>query len=100
MQIIAVILAAVTAAATSIAYIRNASAGSPEQPIPLLFLRLSHVPLWVDLVCYPAWFASALLLAFTLPPWAAMTVYCLAAVLPWELIRRHHNRRVKAGTPA
>ncbi|MFI1281691.1 hypothetical protein ACH4U5_13205 [Streptomyces sp. NPDC020858] len=100
MQIIAIILAAVTAAATSIAYIRNASAGSQGQPIPLLFVRLSHVPLWVDLVCYPAWFASALLLAFALPAWAAMTVYCLAAVLPWELMRRHHNRRFKTSTPA
>ncbi|MFD6970730.1 hypothetical protein [Streptomyces sp. NPDC059979] len=100
MQIIAVILAAVTAAATSIAYIRNASTGSQGQPIPLIFVRLSHVPLWVDLVCYLAWFASALLLAFTLPSWAAMAIYCLAAVLPWELMRRHHNRQVKTSTPA
>ncbi|WP_374773786.1 hypothetical protein OG756_12865 [Streptomyces sp. NBC_01310] len=100
MQIIAIILATATAAAISIAYIRNASAGSKGQPIPLIFVRLSHVPLWVDLVCYPAWLASALILAFTLPSWAAMTIYCLAAVLPWELMRRRHNRRIKTSTPA
>ncbi|MEU7729646.1 hypothetical protein AB0B78_31085 [Streptomyces sp. NPDC040724] len=100
MHIIFIILAAVTAAATSVAYIRKASASSQGQPIPPLFVRLTCVPLWVDMVCYPAWFASALFLVFALPSWAAITVYCLAAVLPWELIRRHHNRRVKTSTPA
>ncbi|MFF3325754.1 hypothetical protein [Streptomyces sp. NPDC002889] len=94
MQIIAIIAAAVTAASTSIAYMRYASAGSQEQPMPLVFRRLTYVPLWADLVCCLAWIASALLLGFTLPLWVGLAVYCAAALLPWELMRRRHNHRV------
>lgn len=97
MQIIAAIVAAVTAAATSIAYMRNLIAGSQEHPIPLFFGRRACVPLWIVLVCLPAWFASALLLGLALPSWAALTAYCAAAVLPWEVVRRRHNRRVRNG---
>ncbi|MEU9143973.1 hypothetical protein [Streptomyces sp. NPDC048349] len=99
MQIIAVVAAAVTAAAASMVYMRYAAAGSQERRIPGIFARLAYVPLRVELVCYPAWFASALLLGFTLPSWAAVTVYGVAALLPWELLRRRHNLRVGNDNP-
>ncbi|MFG2987778.1 hypothetical protein ACGFZK_00370 [Streptomyces sp. NPDC048257] len=93
MHTMTIIVATVTAACTSTAYIRYASTVCRDQHIPLVFHRLAMVPLWVDLVCHPVWFTCAVLLGFTLPLWAAMTLYCAAALLPWELIRRRHNHR-------
>lgn len=95
MQIIAITAAVVIGALASINYMQYASARSQGRPIPLVFLRLKFVPLWVDLAFFPAWIASACVLSFTLPLCLGLAVYCVAALLPWELMRRHHNRQVK-----
>ncbi|MGW6980530.1 hypothetical protein ACWGE1_13945 [Streptomyces sp. NPDC054932] len=94
------IAATVTAAATSIIYIRHASIVNRDQHIPFVFHRLANVPLWFDVLSYPGWCVSAILLGLTLPLWLGMGIYCVAALLPWELMRRRHNNRVARLDPS
>ncbi|MFE9479270.1 hypothetical protein ACFYNM_11750 [Streptomyces spororaveus] len=100
MYLATTIAAVFTAACSSSAYIRYASTVNPDQHIPPAFLRLAHVPFWVDLLCSSAWWASAMLLAYTLPLGLGLAVYFVAAVLPWEIMRRRHNRRVLSPGPS
>ncbi|MFG2292237.1 hypothetical protein [Streptomyces sp. NPDC048603] len=99
MQLIVSAVAAVTAAVTSIAFMQYVMAANPTQRIPLILLRPANVPLRVEVVCYPAWGASGALLGSTLPLWAATALGCTAAWIPWDVLRRRHNRRVTNHVP-
>ncbi|MET7846795.1 hypothetical protein ABZT48_00825 [Streptomyces avermitilis] len=99
MLIITTAAAIAIGAAASMAYMRYVSARSQGRPIFFASLRHGCVPPWVDLMFIPAWLASACVLCFTLPLWVGSALYCGAALLPAELMRRRHNRQVKDRLP-
>ncbi|CAM5576119.1 hypothetical protein [Streptomyces avidinii] len=94
MHIATIIAASFTAACTGIAYFHYTSTMNPNRHIPLFCPRFPNVPLWVDLVCCPAWWASGTVLCLAMPLWPGLALYCAAALPPMEIMRRRHNRRV------
>ncbi|MEV7617803.1 hypothetical protein [Streptomyces sp. NPDC089799] len=99
MQAIGIVLAILIAALTSIVVMRHVMAANPTQRIPLVLFRPSNVPLRVEVLSYPAWGLSGALLGSLLPLWTAMAVGCTAAWIPWDVLRRRHNRRVANALP-
>ncbi|MGX5189128.1 hypothetical protein ACWKT5_42110 [Streptomyces avermitilis] len=97
--IITTLAAIAIGAAASMTYMRYVSARSQGRPISFASLRHECVPPWVDLIFIPAWLASSCVLCFTLPLWVGLSLYCGAALLPGELMRRRHNRQVKNRPP-
>ncbi|MFI7353904.1 hypothetical protein ACIBTP_08150 [Streptomyces avidinii] len=100
MHIATIIATAFTAGFTSIAYFHYTSIMNPSEYIPLVGPRFPNVPLWVDLVCCPAWWASGTVLCLALPLWPGVAVFCAAALPPLEIMRRRHNHRVGRPAPA
>jgi hypothetical protein len=95
MQIITIAAAVVVGAFSSIAYVRYVSSRSPGRPIPLLATRLANFPPWADVTFTTGWIVSSFVLIFALPNWVGLATYCVATLLPFEVMRRRHNRQVR-----
>ncbi len=93
MHIATIIAAVCTAACASLAYFHYASTVNGDHRIPPILHRVPNVPLRVDLLCCPVWWASGTFLCLALPLWPGLAVYCVAALLPWEIMRHRHNHR-------
>jgi hypothetical protein len=96
MQIIAVVVGVALIVGADIAYVRYAAAHSQGRPIPFFFTRLDFVPWKVDLAYYAIVGVGAVLTLFIsqLPYGIETAVYVAAVLLPWELMRRRHNRQI------
>ncbi|MFJ8025262.1 hypothetical protein [Streptomyces sp. NPDC096311] len=95
MQVIAITAAVIVGALSSITYVQYTASRSPGRPIPLFSTRLALFPLWADVTFTTGWIVSSFMLIFVLPIWAGMAVYCGATLLPFEAMRRRHNRQVR-----
>jgi hypothetical protein len=95
MQIITIAAAVIVGAFSSITYVRYVSSRSPGRPIPLLSTRLANFPLWADVAFTTGWIVSSFVLVFTLPIWVGLATYCGATLLPFEVLRRRHNRQLR-----
>ncbi|KAF5990406.1 MULTISPECIES: hypothetical protein [Streptomyces] len=95
MQIITVMAAVMVGALSSITYVRYAASRSPGRPIPLFSTRLALFPLWADVTFTTGWIVSSFTLVLMLPIWVGVAACCGATVLPFEVMRRRHNRQVR-----
>lgn len=95
MQIITIAAAVIVGALSSIIYVQYAASRSPGRPIPLFSTRLALFPLWADVTFTTGWIVSSFTLIFMLPIRVGVAACCGATLVPFEVMRRRHNRQVR-----